>query len=231
MSATSPSFESKAVVVTGGGGALGRAVVRALVARGAAVHVPAFDEADAEAAEAAGARVARGVDLTDEAAVEAFYSHVGEGLWASVHVAGGFVWGPIGEASLADLQRMLAMNVTTAWLCCRAASRHMSGGGRLVNVTAKPALVPTADLAAYAASKGAVATLTLALAEELAPRDIWVNAIAPSILDTPANRGAMPDADFARWPKVEDVAQTVVFLASPENATSRGAIVPVYGRS
>lgn len=233
MSDTSPgpSFEARTVVVTGGGGALGRAVVDALLARGASVHVPAFGDEDAASLDGSGAEVARGVDLTNEDAVDRFFGGVGDSLWASVHLAGGFAWGPIGDAPLADLQRMLAMNVTTAWLCCRAASRRMLDGGRIVNVTAKPALVPTADLVAYAASKGAVATMTLALAEELAPRRVWVNAIAPSILDTAANRAAMPDADHERWPKVEDVAQTIVFLASPENATTRGAIVPVYGRS
>jgi NAD(P)-dependent dehydrogenase (short-subunit alcohol dehydrogenase family) len=171
------------------------------------------------------------VDLADEASVVAFYEGAGTELWASVHLAGGFVWGPIVDAKLADLRRMLAMNVESAWLCAREAARRMKQGGRIVNVAAKPALVPAANVAAYAASKGAVATFTTCLAEELAPRGIWVNAVAPSILDTPANRAAMPDADFDAWPKVEEVARTIVFLASPENAVMRGAIVPVYGRS
>jgi NAD(P)-dependent dehydrogenase (short-subunit alcohol dehydrogenase family) len=86
-------------------------------------------------------------------------------------------------------------------------------------------------MAAYAASKAAVAALTAALAEEVAKQGILVNAVAPSIMDTPANRKAMPKADFAAWPKVEEVARTILFLASPENAVTRGAIVPVYGRS
>jgi len=223
------------VVVTGGGGALGVAVVRELVERGASVFVPAHSQRDAEAlAGIARVSITLDVDLADEASVVAFYEGVGDrdaDLWASVHLAGGFVWGPIVDATIADLRRMLAMNVESAWLCAREAARRMSNGGRIVNVTAKPALVPSANVAAYAASKGAVATLTTCLAEELAPRGIWVNAVAPSILDTPANRAAMPDADVDAWPKVEEVARTIVFLASPENAVTRGAIVPVYGRS
>jgi len=99
-------------------------------------------------------------------------------------------------------------------------------------VAARPALEwrGGAGMAAYTASKAAVAALTVALAEEVAKDAILVNAVAPSILDTPANRKAMPQADHAAWPKVEDVAQTILFLASPANKVTRGAVVPVYGR-
>ena len=106
-------------------------------------------------------------------------------------------------------------------------------GGRIVNVAARPALEwrGGAGMTAYAAAKSAVAALTGALAEEVASEGILVNAVAPSILDTPANRRAMPDADYAVWPQVEEVAQTILFLASPDNRVSRGAVVPVYGRT
>jgi NAD(P)-dependent dehydrogenase (short-subunit alcohol dehydrogenase family) len=108
-----------------------------------------------------------------------------------------------------------------------------SAGGRIVNVAARPALEwrSGAGMAAYAASKAAVAALTVALAEEVAKDNVLVNAVAPSILDTPANRKAMPKADHAVWPKVAEVAQTILFLASPANKVTRGAIVPVYGRT
>jgi NAD(P)-dependent dehydrogenase (short-subunit alcohol dehydrogenase family) len=86
-------------------------------------------------------------------------------------------------------------------------------------------------MTAYAASKAAVAALTLALAEEVAAEGIWVNAVVPSIMDTKANRNAMPNADFAKWPKLDEVAATIAFLASPQNAVTRAALVPVYGRS
>jgi NAD(P)-dependent dehydrogenase (short-subunit alcohol dehydrogenase family) len=106
-------------------------------------------------------------------------------------------------------------------------------GGRIVNVAARPALEPRtgAGMTAYTASKAGVAALTAALAEEVAKSGILVNAVAPSIMDTPANRKAMPKADFSAWPKVEEVAATILFLASPDNKVTRGAIVPVYGKS
>lgn len=227
------AFEGRGCVVSGGGGALGRAVVARLLDAGAHVHVPAHGARDVEALaplESQRLHVASPVDLTDEAAVAQFYAGV-DSLYASVHLAGGFVFGALADASVEDLDRMVAMNLRTCWLCCREATRRMEGTGRIVNVAAKPALVPTRDVVTYAATKSAVAGLTLALAEELAPRGIWVNAIAPSIMDTPANRQSMPDADFDAWPKVDEVAQAIVHLASPDNAVARGAIVPVYGRS
>jgi NAD(P)-dependent dehydrogenase (short-subunit alcohol dehydrogenase family) len=108
----------------------------------------------------------------------------------------------------------------------------MSGReGRIVNVAARPVLVPTAQIAAYSASKAAVAALTLSLAEELSASSIWVNAIVPSIIDTKANRSAMPDADHSAWPKPDQIAETVAFLASPQNSVIRGGLVPVYGKS
>jgi NAD(P)-dependent dehydrogenase (short-subunit alcohol dehydrogenase family) len=103
--------------------------------------------------------------------------------------------------------------------------------GRIVNVAARPVVVPTGQMTAYAASKAAVAALTLSLAEELSSSRIWVNAIVPSIIDTEANRAAMPDADHHVWAKPEQIAETVAFLASPQNAVTRGALVPVYGMS
>jgi NAD(P)-dependent dehydrogenase (short-subunit alcohol dehydrogenase family) len=126
------------------------------------------------------------------------------------------------------------MNLVTAFLCSRGAVNAMGGrGGRIVNVAARPALEPRsgAGMAAYTASKAAVVAFTIALAEEVAKLGILVNAVAPSTMDTPANRAAMPKADHAAWPKVEDVAATILFLASPQNAVTRGAIVPVYGRT
>ncbi len=115
----------------------------------------------------------------------------------------------------------------------RCGQGHDRGGGRIVNVAARAALEwrSGAGMSAYTASKAAVAAFTAALAEEVAKDGILVNAVAPSIMDTPANRHAMPKADFALWPKVEEVAATILFLASPDNRVTRGAVVPVYGRS
>jgi len=136
---------------------------------------------------------------------------------------------------------MMAINAETAFVCCREAvtAFRRNGGataeglGRIVNVVAAVALEPRrgAGKVAYTASKAALAAFTVALAEEVAGEGIWVNAVAPSILDTPANRAASPDADPSPWAKVEDVAATIAHLASPLNGAARGAVVPVYGRS
>ncbi|MBO0751249.1 MAG: SDR family oxidoreductase, partial [Bradyrhizobiaceae bacterium] len=174
-----------------------------------------------------------GIDLADETAVEDFYRTV-PALWASIHIAGGFAPGTVQTTPKSVLTDQIEINLVTCYLCCRSAVRALTavpGGGRIVNVAARPALEwrSGAGMAAYTASKAAVAALTVALAEEVAKNDVLVNAVAPSILDTEANRKAMPNADHAAWPKVEDVTQTILFLASPDNKVTRGAIVPVYG--
>ena len=140
----------------------------------------------------------------------------------------------IDDTKLADLKSMLDMNTVSAFLCTREAIKAMRGrGGRIVNVDRASRVEPRrgAGTAAYTASKAAVAALTLSLAEEVAAEGIWVNAVVPSIMDTEANRRAMPKADHSKWPKPEEVASTILFLASPQNAVTRAALVPVYGRS
>ena len=224
--------------VTGGTGALGTAVVTMLLARGAVCHIPVFDAAEKARAPFAGdtnVRFADGVDLTDEGQVEAFYGGV-EGLWTSVHIAGGFAMQAFDQTSKAVLMGQINLNLVTAFLCSREAVKALrrgGAGGRIVNVAARPAIEPRtgAGMAAYTASKAGVAALTQAVAEEVAADGIWVNAVVPSILDTPANRAAMPKAGHDDWPKVAEVAETIVFLASPANRATRGALVPVYGRS
>ncbi len=133
------------------------------------------------------------------------------------------------------LTAQLESNLVSAYLCSRAAIaafRRTAGGGRIVNVAARQALEPRLgkSLTAYTVAKAGLAAFTAALAEEVAHEGILVNAIAPSIMDTAANRKSMPDADFAAWPKVEEVAATIAFLASPGNAVTRGAVVPAYGK-
>jgi NAD(P)-dependent dehydrogenase (short-subunit alcohol dehydrogenase family) len=173
-------------------------------------------------------------DLADEAMVAKVYDGVKP--WASIHIAGGFAPGKVAETGKAALMAQLDSNLVSCFLCCRAAVNAMlatGNGGRIVNVAARPALEPRngAGTAAYAVAKNGVAALTVALAEEVAKDGILVNAVAPSIMDTAANRQAMPKANFDLWPKVEDVAATIVFLASQDNRVTRGAIVPVYGKS
>jgi NAD(P)-dependent dehydrogenase (short-subunit alcohol dehydrogenase family) len=224
------------VVVTGGTGALGQAVVARLIAAGAVCHVPSHR---AEAAAPAGGgdrlRIVPGVDLTDEAAVERFYDAVPD-LWASVHLAGGFAMAPLADTARTDFLHMIEMNALTAFLCSRAAVRAMrktGQGGRIVNVAARPGLDPRkgARMAAYAASKAAVAAITLALAEELKAEHILVNAIAPSTIDTEANRKAMPAADPAKWLSPLAAAEAVLHLVSPANMEISGAVLPLYARA
>jgi NAD(P)-dependent dehydrogenase (short-subunit alcohol dehydrogenase family) len=227
-------FAGRHVVVTGGAGALGSAVVDALLAAGAVCHLPLRGEA---------ARLRRderliaveGIDLADEAAVTAFYGGRPP-LWASVHLAGGFAPGAALETPLAALRTQVELNLVTAFLCCREAARAMrargaGAGGRLVNVGSRAAMVPAGGSIAYTIAKGGVATLTQALADELKPDGILVNAVIPSIFDTAANRAAMPGADHARWPKPAEVAAAIVWLASPQQRLTSGALLPVYGRA
>jgi NAD(P)-dependent dehydrogenase (short-subunit alcohol dehydrogenase family) len=231
-------YQGRTVVITGGIGGLGTAVVDALIAAGAACHVPYRSEADAQTFQHRGHKQVTlhpQIDLTDEAAVGRLYQQI-PNLWASIHLAGGFAPGRIAATGKSVLASQLDINVMTCYLCCRGAVMAMaahSAGGRIVNVAARPALESRsgAGMTAYAASKAAVAALTVALAEEVVKDNVLVNAVAPSILDTPANRKAMPKADHALWPKVEDVAQTILFLASPANKVTRGAVVPVYGQT
>jgi NAD(P)-dependent dehydrogenase (short-subunit alcohol dehydrogenase family) len=231
-------YSNRHVAVTGGTGALGAAVVELLVDSGATVHIPAHrapDPAKFQLARHERVKIVAPVDLSDESAVRSFYESMPV-LWASVHTAGGYAGGAIAETSLADFRKMIEMNAVTSFLCCREAVRKIrtggdSAGGRIVNVASRPAAIPTAGVCAYAASKAAVANLTLTLSEELAAERIWVNAVLPSIMDTPINRQAMPSADVSKWPKVSEVAATIAFLASPHNTVTRGALVPVYGQS
>jgi NAD(P)-dependent dehydrogenase (short-subunit alcohol dehydrogenase family) len=230
-------YAGRHIVVTGGTGALGAAVVDGLLKAGASCTVPFRHESEAQRfnhRDNPKVKLIAAGDLSDEAAVTKLYA--GIPLWASIHVAGGFASGKLADTDKMALMAQLDGNLVSCFLSCRAAVNAMlaaRNGGRIVNVTARPALEPRsgAGMTAYTIAKSGVATLTMALAEEVAKDGILVNAVAPSIMDTASNRKAMPKADFDKWPKVEDVAATILFLASPDNRVTRGAIVPVYGKS
>jgi len=229
-------FSGKQVVVTGGTGALGSAVVGAVLGAGASCTVPYVHKAEAERfpfRNDGKAKLIKVSDLADEGDVSKVYA--GLSPWASIHIAGGFAIGEVAKTGKAALMAQVDSNLVSCFLCCRAAVNAMraGGGGRIVNVAARPALEwrSGAGIAAYTIAKTGVAALTVALAEEVVKDGILVNAVAPSIMDTAANRKTMPKADFDAWPKVDDVAATILFLASPANTVARGAIVPVYGKS
>jgi len=231
-------YRDRHVVVTGGTGALGTAVVGALIEAGAVCHVPYVHSAAADRfawRNHSKVKLVADVELTQEAAVARFYDGVPQ-LWASIQIAGGFAMAPVAKTTKSDLMHQIEMNFVTAFLCCRASVNCMKrtgAGGRIVNVASRPALEwrTGAGMVAYTASKTAVAAMTVALAEEVVKEGILVNAIAPSTMDTSANRQAMPNTDHAGWAKVEEVATTIMFLASPDNRVTRGAVVPVYGKT
>jgi NAD(P)-dependent dehydrogenase (short-subunit alcohol dehydrogenase family) len=220
-------------VITGGTGGLGEAVVRRLAELGAVCEVTFRNSAEAEPLRNLQRVRLHALDVSDETAVVKFYAQFPD-LWASLHLVGAFTMAPIEKTTLADMRKMFEINTMSCFVCCReaiSAIRRAARGGRIVNVAARPAVIPTADMIAYSTSKAAVASMTQSLAEELKAENILVNAVLPSVMDTPANRRAMPNADFSKWPSVQEVAETMAFLASPVNALTSGALVPVYGRA
>lgn len=237
------SFNDLHVIVTGGTGGLGRTVVQQLLADGAKVSIPTRSGTPAGDLEFIGnsrVNMVTGVDLSDESETQSFYHEAVEkfgGLWASLHIAGGFAMGKIGNTTLDKFMKQIRMNTVTCYNSCRAAVIKIRGNGyktgRIVNVVARPAIDPRqgSGMTAYTASKAAISAFTQALAAELSGEQILVNAIAPSAIDTPTNRKAMPNADFDKWVKPEEIARGILYLASRENSASSGAIVPIFGKS
>ena len=221
----------RTLVVTGGHGILGKSVVEAALAHG--LNVALIDHATGDEVPD-GALEIGGVDLTDASATGTAMGKVVErfgGIDALLNIAGGFVWQTVDDARPA-WDRMFALNLTTALNASRAALPHLkaSTAGRIVNVGASGALKAAAGMGAYGASKSAVHRLTEALAEELKSTSVTVNAVLPSILDTPQNRKDMPDADPAQWVQPSDLAEVMLFLASPASRAITGALIPVTGK-
>lgn len=229
---------NRVAIVTGGSGGLGVAVVERLLAAGALVVTPYVDEVAFQALhERLPAVIGIRVDLTDEAATKAAYDTVAAthgGIDIVINAAGGFAGGqPVHQTSWSLWQAQLDINLKTAVISCAAAIPHLinRGGGAIVNVSSRTATQPGAHLAAYAAAKRAVLQLTEALAAELLPHNITVNAVLPSVIDTPANRAAMPNADHERWVKPEEIAAVIHFLVGPTARIISGAAIPVYGKA
>jgi NAD(P)-dependent dehydrogenase (short-subunit alcohol dehydrogenase family) len=226
-------MQGKHVVVTGATGSLGGAVVELLLARGAHVHVPIIEpELKARLAWRTNPSVhaTPNVSLGDEAQVVAYYASLPP-LWASIHTVGGFAMARLADTTAAAFEEQWRLNTLTCFLTCReAVKRIRPGHGRIVNVAARVVEQAPALMTAYTASKAGVAAITHTLAAELRDEGILVNAVLPSIIDTPPNRAAMPTADFGSWPKPAEIAEVIGFLASPANSLTSGALVPVYGR-
>jgi len=230
------TLQGKIVAVTGGFGQLGQAVVRAALDAGA--QVAALDRArpPADATLPAGAFALGELDLAEpEAALRALDQVAARygGLDALVNVAGTFRWETLEQGSLDTWDLLYRVNLRSAVSTSRAALPHLikRGGGRIVNIGAGAASAKAGTgMGAYSASKSGVMKLTEALAEEVKDRGITVNAILPSIIDTPANRADMPKADFSRWVAPRDIANVIVFLLSDEARAVTGALIPVSGR-
>ena len=236
------SFSGKVVLVAGGTGGLGRAVSLAFVEEGAQVVVTYRKEEEFAALKSAATRNAAAleghrVDMTDEVAVAAFVDGVlsqHRRLDAVVNTIGGYAGGiKLWELETKVLDSMLSLNLRSGFTVARAVLPAMlkQGHGCIVNVAAKAALDHGAGAAAYAASKAGAVALMDSLAADTKGTGVRVNSILPSIIDTPANRQAMPNADFASWPMPQVIARVFLFLCSDAAKTIHGAAVPVYGNS
>jgi NAD(P)-dependent dehydrogenase (short-subunit alcohol dehydrogenase family) len=232
-------FDGKTVLITGASGNLGRAVAQAFAGHGA--NRVLIDRSAQHLAQAFGAETNEQMlavaDLLDQAQVSAMVSKAVERfkrLDVLCNIAGGFRMGePVHATSDATWQAMFDLNARTLLNAARAVVPRLleAGGGAIVNVGAFAAQKGAAQMGAYTASKSVVIRLTEAMASELREKKINVNCVLPTVIDTPENRAAMPDADPARWVAPHDLANVIVFLASPAARAIHGAALPVTGLS
>ena len=236
------TFKDKVAVIAGGTGGLGRAVSQAFLADGAKVIVTyrkkqEFDELKKTAHAGASKLFGSDVDVTDHAAVQNFISTIASengGVDFLVNTVGAYAGGMnLWDTTPAILDQQLKLNLISSYVLCRAVVPLMlkQKSGAIVSVASKAAVDHAAGAAAYAASKAAAVAMMDSLAADLKGSGVRVNSILPSIIDTTANRRAMPGADFAKWPKPEDIAKVIVFLCSDDATVIHGATIPVYGHS
>ena len=224
-------MKGKIVLVTGAAGALGGVLAARLAARGA--RVVGIDLHELRTGTGFEFAVG-GVDLGDAAAIERAFTTIAQrvdALDGLANIAGGFTWESVAEGSAETWDRMYKTNVRSCLLTSQASIPLLrKRGGAIVNVSAAASQLAGKGMGAYAASKSAVSRLTESLAAELKDAGVRVNAVLPSIIDTPANRASMPDADFTRWVAPEALADAIAFLLSDEARAVTGALLPVKGR-
>lgn len=226
----------RVIAITGAFGVLGTAVAKAAAGQGARLALIDFAKVPStDVPSGPDVMVLEGIDLTDSVAAGAAIDAVADrfgGLDALLNIAGGFRWETLETSGFESWHRLFLMNVQTAANASRVATPYLrrSAAGRIVNVGANAALKASLGMGPYAASKAGVHSLTQSLSEELKADGVTVNAVLPSILDTPTNRVDMPDADFASWVAPEELAAIMLFLASEAASGVTGALVPVTGR-
>jgi NAD(P)-dependent dehydrogenase (short-subunit alcohol dehydrogenase family) len=226
-----------AVIVAGGTGALGAAVLDALLEKGYPVTATWVVEGERERVEQdfagrSGLMLVQ-ADLMDPEAVEEAVGGV-EGLGAVVNLVGGFsAPGKVHESEIDDFEAQLRLNLRPGFLLAHAAMPRLleNGGGAFVGVSARPALRPFPGAAGYITAKAGVLAFIRALDAEYRDSAIRCNAILPSVIDTPANRRAQPDADYSKWVPPQQIAKVVCFLVSDDSAPTSGGAIPVYGRA
>lgn len=231
-------LRGKYVVITGAFGALGTTVTQAALEAGATVA--GIDRADQGKAPAYPSQFLAwgGVDLCDPNAAEDAFKSIADafgGIDALVNIAGGFRWETISTGTIETWDLLYNLNLRTTVVATKSALPHLlkrsqPEGGRIVNIGAASTSNASLGMGAYTASKSGVSRLTEALAAELKDSGITVNALLPSILDTPANRKDMPDAEFSRWVTPQQLANVILFLLSPQSASITGASIPIMGR-
>lgn len=234
-------LKEKVAIVTGGTGALGRVIVSEFLKEGAKVICTYIVDEELRDVLPLLSQFRDQIVFTKtnvikqkqvERTVQKTLKRFGR-IDILVNTVGGFAYAPVVETDEKTWDHMMNINLKSTFLCSKAVLPHMikQNYGKIINISSRPALKGAAGVGAYGASKAGVLNLTEAIAEEVREYDINVNAILPSVIDTPANRKAMPEADFSKWVKPEEIARVVVFLASDESKPISGAGIPVFGKA
>jgi NAD(P)-dependent dehydrogenase (short-subunit alcohol dehydrogenase family) len=234
-------LKNRVAIITGGTGALGRAVLSAFLEEGAKVACTYVVDKELEECSSLIINYESNLlfiqsDVTKEEQVTKTVQKTLERFGRIdilANIVGGFTYAKIIDTDEKIWDSMLNVNLKSTFLCSKAVLPHMieTNYGKIINISSRPALKGLAGVGAYSASKAGVLNLTETIADEVRDYEINVNAILPSTIDTPANRKSMPDADFSKWVKPEEIARVIIFLASDDSKPISGAGIPIYGKA